>query len=95
MGKGWPFRKTKHDCEARSSSAKKAKTSRYRWYVPVELAHRLLEENRPIPWSDAGMLSGGWYLNYRLVPVPPVPHEGRQWQYEIRRSQFILPPDVR
>jgi hypothetical protein len=58
MGKGWLFRKTKHDSESRSSLAKE-KTSRSHQYVLVELPYRLFEENRPVPWPDAGMPSGG------------------------------------
>jgi hypothetical protein len=69
MGKGWPFCKTKHNGQARSSSANKEKTTHNRQYVPVELTHRLFEENRLVPWSDAGLRSGGWYLNCRRVPV--------------------------
>jgi hypothetical protein len=33
------------------------------------------------PWRDAGMPSGGWYLNHPRVPVPPVSHEERQRRY--------------
>jgi hypothetical protein len=49
MEKGWLFRKTKHDGEAGSSVAKNKQIQRDRRYVPMELAHQLFEENRPIP----------------------------------------------
>jgi hypothetical protein len=78
MGKGWSFRKTKNDREARSSGAAKENAPRNRRYVLVEFADRLFLENRLIPWPNAGMPGGGWYLNSLCDPVPPVPHEGRQ-----------------
>jgi hypothetical protein len=63
-GKGSGVHKMKHDREARSSGANKEKTPWNRRYVPVELSQRLFEENRLVPWPDAGMPSGGWYLNH-------------------------------
>jgi hypothetical protein len=72
MGKGWLLSKTKHDSEPST-------------HVLVELAHWLFKENRPVPWRDAGLPSGGWFLNHRRVTMSPVPHEERQQQYEIRR----------
>jgi hypothetical protein len=59
--------------------------------MPEELAYRLLEENRLVPWRDASLPSGDWYLNHCHVPVPPVPHEGR---CEIFRHKFILPSNL-
>jgi hypothetical protein len=85
MDNGWPFRKIKHDCEIGSSGADNEKTVRNRWYVPVEFAHRLLEENWPVPWLVAGLPRGCCYLNHHRVRVPLVPHEGRQRRYEICR----------
>jgi hypothetical protein len=42
-GKGWSFRKTKHDVEVESSHTKKKKTPRNHPYVLVELVQRLFE----------------------------------------------------
>jgi hypothetical protein len=39
----------------------------------IELARQLWETNRPVPWSDASLSGGGWYLISRSVSVPPVP----------------------
>jgi hypothetical protein len=57
----------------------------------MELAHWLFVENRLVPWRDAGLPSGGWYLNSLRVPVP---HGGCQCQYEIRRCRFIVSSDL-
>ena len=92
MGKGWPFKKAKHDGEASSSRGGK-KPRRHR-YVRVKFARRLWEENRPVSWPDANLVGGGWYLNSRRVPVLPVLHEGREQREEVRRLRTILPPDL-
>jgi hypothetical protein len=66
MGKKyWPFCKTKNDHEASGSrSDKKPWVGRY---VRIEFARRLSEENRPVPWPDANLPGGGWYLNSRRL----------------------------
>ena len=93
MPKGWPFRKAKHDDEVGGSrSGKKPRNKRY---VPVEFARQLWLENRPVPWPDASLPGGGWYLNSRRVPIAPVPPTGRDRRREIERRRFILPPDLR
>jgi hypothetical protein len=91
-GKGSPFRKTKQDGDAGFSSANKEKPGNFQ-YVSVEIAHRLFEENLPVPWPDAGLPSDGWYLNHLHVSLPPLLHEGRQRRYEIHHRRFILQPD--
>jgi hypothetical protein len=59
----------KNDHEASGSwSGKKPWVGRY---VRIEFARRLSEENCPVPWSDANLPEGGWYLNSSNVPVPP------------------------
>ena len=93
MGKGWPFKKAKHDGEA--SSSRGGKKPRRKRYVRVEFARRLWEENRPIPWPDVNLPGGGWYLNSTRVPVLPVPEEGRERREEVRRRRTVLPPDLR
>ena len=37
---------------------------------------------------------GGWHLNRRRVPVPPVPRSGRERTEEILRRRALLPPDL-
>jgi hypothetical protein len=59
-----------------------------------EKTHQLFKENRPLPWSDVGMPSSGWYLNHLFVMVPPVSHDKRQRRYKIHRRQFTLSPDL-
>jgi hypothetical protein len=49
----------KNDREAGSSCAGKNKNPPNRRYVHVEFAHRQFEENRTVPWRDAGLLHGG------------------------------------
>ena len=61
----------------------------------VEFARRLWEENRPVPWPDVNLPGGGWYLNSRRVPVPPVPEQGREQREEVRRNRTVLLPDLR
>jgi hypothetical protein len=39
------------------------------------------------------LLDDGWYLKSYRAPVPPVPHVGRECQYEINR-RFILLLDL-
>jgi hypothetical protein len=54
MGKGWPFRKTKHDREASSSRANK-KNEWDRHYVPVDHARGLFDEDRAVLWPDVNL----------------------------------------
>jgi hypothetical protein len=89
MAKSWPFMKVKDDGENISSQDRK-KTRRRR-YVRVEFVRRMWEEKRPVPWSDASLPGGGWYLNSRRVSVPLVLLEGREQHEVVRR----LPPDMR
>ncbi|KAK1667945.1 hypothetical protein QYE76_056104 [Lolium multiflorum] len=51
MGKGWPFRKTKHDHKASSSRADK-KNEWDRHYVPVDHVRGLFDEDRAVLWLD-------------------------------------------
>jgi hypothetical protein len=96
MGKKyWPFRKIKNGHEASGSwSGKKPWVG---WYVRIEFARRLWEENQPVPRSDANLPGGGWYLNSRCVPIPPppVPPDGEERRDEVRRRRAILPADLR
>jgi hypothetical protein len=93
MGKGCPYRKTKNDHEASGSrSGKKPLVERY---AHIEFARSGWEENRTVPWPDASLPVGSWYLNSRRVPVSPVPREGRERHDEVRRHRAILPPDLR
>jgi hypothetical protein len=93
MGKSWPFSKTKNDHEA--SGSRSGKKPRVGQYIHVEFAHRLWEENRAVPWPDASLPGGGWYLNSKHVPVPPVPREGRERRDDVRRRRAILLVDLR
>ena len=88
-----PFKKAKHDGE--DSSSRGGKKPRRKRYVWVEFARRLWEENRPVPWPDVNLPGGGWYLNSRRVPVPPVPEQIRERREEVRRRRTVLPPDLR
>jgi hypothetical protein len=70
MGKGWPFRKTKHDNEDGSSREGKKKEQYYH-YVQIDYAHGLFNKDCAVPWPNVSM-PVGWLLNSRGVPVPPV-----------------------
>jgi hypothetical protein len=49
-----------------------------------------------VPWSDASLTGGGWYLKAHHVPVPPVSlNKGRERHDEVRRRRFILLSDLR
>jgi hypothetical protein len=83
----------KNDHEANDSrSGNKPQVGRY---VCISFARRLWEENRPVPWPDASLPGGGWYLNARRVSVPPVPGEGRERRDDVRRRPAILLADLR
>jgi hypothetical protein len=43
--------------------------------MSVEIAHALYNQNALVGLRDVH-LPGGWHLNARRVPVPPVPHRG-------------------
>jgi hypothetical protein len=86
MGKSWMFRKTNNDQNGRKKESK-------RRYVPVDYARELYSVGRLVLWPDVNLL-GGWLLNSRQVPVPPVQREGLERRDELHRH-FIPPPDLR
>ena len=61
--------------------------------VSTEVAQIYWETGQPLPWGDAH-LPGGWHLNRRHVPVPPVPRSGGERTEEILRRWALLPPDL-
>jgi hypothetical protein len=65
-----------------------------REYVRTDFACRLWEEYQPVPWPDASMPGGGWYLNSMRVSVSPVPREGQERCDDVRRYRAILPADL-
>jgi hypothetical protein len=94
----WPFRKTDTGASSSKGKAKgKApppKKERNRPYFSVEIVQALYDQNESVGLCDV-YLPGGWHLNARRVPVPPVPHHGRAHCDEIWRRRAILPPDLR
>jgi hypothetical protein len=94
MGKGWPFIKTKHDIESRSSGAKKKKTPhnrRYRWNSPTGCSRRTgqslgrMRACRAVAGTSTTVVS----RCLRLL------HEERRRKYEIPHGRFILPKYLR
>jgi hypothetical protein len=74
----WPFKKT--DAGASSSLAAKKKApppkKERNWpYMNVEIAQALYDQNVSVGLRDVH-LPGGWHLNARRVPVPPMPRRG-------------------
>jgi hypothetical protein len=62
--------------------------------MSVEIAQALYDQNTSVGLRDVH-LPGGWHLNTRRVPVPPVPRRGQERRAEIRRRRAILPLDLR
>jgi hypothetical protein len=97
MTRRWPFRKT--DAGASSSKAKaKAKgplpkKERNRPYMSVEITQAQYNQKSSVDLRDVHLI-GGWHLNVRRVPVPPVPHRRQARHDEIWHRRAILPPDL-
>ena len=62
--------------------------------MPVDLCTALWKKNKPVPVEDVH-LPGGWHLNSKRVPVPPVPPRGEERTVEILRRRRLLPDYLR
>jgi hypothetical protein len=54
----------------------------------------LYQCGQSVEWPDCS-LPGGWHLNSRRVPVPPVPRFGPDRVTEIRRRRVLMPARLR
>jgi hypothetical protein len=62
-------------------------------YFSLETMQALYDQNESVGLRNVH-IPGGWHLNARRVPVPPVPRHGRARCDEIRRRRAILLPDL-
>jgi hypothetical protein len=59
----------------------------------MEIVQALYDQNKSVGLRDVH-LPGGWHLNARRVPVPPVPLRRLARRDEIRHQRAILPSDL-